>query len=220
MVNKKVFVGFGLSALCIAAVSVMWISRKGEARRMLDSTPLSGIQAEELVAMQREIKSLRSELRAVKQRGTSPSAAVPAEPNRDIGAETEGARVDPLELAPSMIPNKDAEYRYQVQLEDVVEEESVDASWASSAENQLQTRFAQLKAEGINVKIRSLKCASTLCKVEIADEAGSATAGGIRQLSQAMPWNGDGYAHVDPEDPSRVLMYVSRDGRALPRPAS
>lgn len=217
MENSKVVIGLGLVVLSLGALGVVWISKEDPKQTKVGVAPMSDLQANELVAMKRELKSLRSELSEVKGQGRS--ATEPKQPKRDKSAKSEGESVDPPELAPSMIPNKAAERRYQVQLEDVVEDESIDASWASSAETQLQTRFSQLKAKGIDVKIRSLKCASTLCKIEIADEAGAAAAGGIRQLSQALPWNGDGYAHVDPDEPSRVLMYVSRDGRALPRPA-
>lgn len=219
MSNYKLSIGIGVLALVSGGLCVFLASGETREQEPLGATRISEGQAKELAAMRRELRSLRGELRSTKERVLPPSTADLALRKHDEHAKANDARADPPELAPSMIPNKAAERRYQAQLEDVVEDESIDATWALSAENQLKDRVEELKTQGIDIKIRALKCASTLCKVEIADQAGGAAAGGLRQLSQALPWNGDGYVHLDPEDPSRVLMYLSRDGRALPRPA-
>lgn len=176
------------------------------------------VDANELQKMRRELQTLKRELHHVrKEQSSSKELRIPERPGDPT--PTKKRKVDSPDVAPSMIQDKEAELRYRVQLAGVVDEEAVDPKWASTAESELEGRFHSLRTKGIALEVLSLKCASTVCRVEITNGGEGPPVSGLRSLTQTIPWDGDGYAHIDPDDPSRVLMYVSRDGMALPRPA-
>jgi hypothetical protein len=89
--------------------------------------------------------------------------------------------------------------------------QQIDASWASSAREQLAADLD--KYASANVRVRAVECRSTLCRVELATASHDAGVGFMEQWVRNRTWTGPGFA-ANAGDTS-LIVFLGRPGSEL-----
>jgi hypothetical protein len=98
--------------------------------------------------------------------------------------------------------------------------EPVDDAWQAQVQPAIAERLDALLAEQVldGVTLTDTTCGTTLCRLTLsfADAETRQRWGG--HVALAVPWAGQTYFHQDETDPSSMILYVAREGTALPLP--
>jgi hypothetical protein len=112
--------------------------------------------------------------------------------------------------------SEDAEMQEQVaKLEDALAVQTTDPSWSIGAVERITEVFDQ-EALAAN-KLIDIKCATTLCRLEVAHSDEESRGQLTDQLFPALGWGAQSYLHaVDNQDGThRTIIFISREGYAL-----
>jgi hypothetical protein len=100
--------------------------------------------------------------------------------------------------------------------------EPVDDAWQAQVQPAIEERLDALLAEQVldGVTLTGTECRTTLCRLTLsfADAETRQRWGG--HVALAVPWAGQTYFHQDETDPHSMILYVAREGTALPLPAA
>lgn len=103
---------------------------------------------------------------------------------------------------------------------DQLDTEPVDDAWQAQVQPAIAERLETLLAEQIldGVTLTGTECHTTLCRLTLsfADAEARQRWGG--HVALAVPWTGQTYFHQDETDPHSMILYVAREGTALPLP--
>jgi hypothetical protein len=101
------------------------------------------------------------------------------------------------------------------QLATMLEHEPLDATWASEAERQLESRLSEWGA--LLDSVDEVECRSTFCRVEVRYDGdlvdADTLAGSMEQLA---PWPAHGVYSVETEGEHRAWVFMSREDHTLP----
>ena len=159
---------------------------------------------QKLGGFERRLTSLDSTLTAIQSALENlPGNDAPAE----IGFDQPAA--SPEEQAAAM------ERKAQLQLdtlEDQLNHEAVDSTWASEKVTALHTAFQ--REELLDIQVLETKCAATLCRLDLAFDPSVPPEDSLQRLSHHRPWDGQAFVTVGSDGHARI--YVSRNGYDLP----
>ena len=96
--------------------------------------------------------------------------------------------------------------------EDQLTREVVDQAWASDTVSELHTAFQ--RDELSDIQVLETRCASTLCRLDLAFDTTVPPEDSLQRLSHHRPWDGQAFVTVDTDGLARI--YVSRPGYDLP----
>jgi hypothetical protein len=103
---------------------------------------------------------------------------------------------------------------------DHLDTEPADETWQAQVQPAIAERLDALLAEQIldGVTLTDTACGTTLCRLTLsfADAETRQRWGG--HVALAVPWAGQTYFHQDETDPHSMILYVAREGTALPLP--
>ena len=200
-----------LGFVATTSVGLIWFARLGAevlaVPASVASAPMPDADVEGTAALLRaENDALRRRLDEIEARiGASSGSPVSARP----ASASEG------EPAPERGSAEQAE-RHRVETiafyEDTLRANPADTAQSLALESSLRDGLAQPSTRA--------ECSAELCRAELAFEDPDARDEAMRRIPDLVPWASDGYASVDPEDPSRVVVYLSAEDRSLPEPGA
>ena len=117
---------------------------------------------------------------------------------------------------PQMTPVTNEERR--VYAASVFDSETINSSWALPAQRRLQDAIPKILGTG--GELENIECRSSLCRVKVQHDGRSGQQQFLRRLVQSATWPGAGTAVRDnkPGGPSRLILYLAREGVSPPEP--
>jgi hypothetical protein len=116
--------------------------------------------------------------------------------------------------APPPVEHPDPVSAYQARLAARLKAEPPDPGWSSRSAAEVRQRMAQLSVAGLN--LLQVECARTVCSLDFKLDAGASLAA-LKKVAIDFPWPTTGFVTTAEDDPTRVVMYVAREGHALPQ---
>jgi len=167
--------------------------------------PPVSVRREELRALELQVELLRHAVDTLASEATALRAAAPR-------AEAPIAPTAPAEPpAPhSEPPDASGDLERLTALEARLGDEAEDAALGAFLTSELRGGLAAGRAAGAT--LRDATCSATLCRAEFALDAPAAESPVLLDLTQLVPWDGEGMLHVAGDDPRTAILYLDRDG--------
>lgn len=124
---------------------------------------------------------------AVPLPSTAEAAPVPFASQRELGLWTMGA------------------------LQDAFAGEERDVAWAEQREAEIRAALVE-RPEGVG-SLDALECRASLCRVVVT--LGSDPRRELQAITMTAPLDTSGFHGVDPDDPTKIRLFVSREGTVL-----
>jgi hypothetical protein len=209
--RKHIWMPAVISLGALSAATVLTLRARVGATSPHESSDSAELQAlgEELRDLRNDRQRLSSQLGDLERRLTK----VGTSPKRDPGPEARAA-------TPGREPSsKSADELMQEQLalfRDHTRAEPADPAWSDDAAKMLARTFDGTRSGGA-VKVEQAECFSSLCKAELRFPSAKDQELGVRQLLANLPWAAESFIQLDIATADRGLLYLAREGRALPR---
>jgi len=98
-------------------------------------------------------------------------------------------------------------------LEGQLAEEAADPAWSTWAEDAINGGSAHHDLPGATSITTT--CRTTLCRIEVAFADGANRAQSLESLPSLIPWDVQGFFHLDPAT-NTVVLYATREGETFP----
>jgi hypothetical protein len=95
------------------------------------------------------------------------------------------------------------------------DQERRDPEWSEHAEKEITKIFISPDLSGVS--LRQVNCRTTLCRLDVALDAGADRHQLFSDIMKRSPFSGEGFIHVDNPGDRRIEWYISRVGRRLPK---
>jgi hypothetical protein len=161
------------------------------------------IRREEIQALQmqlelltRTVGTLAAEGAALRAVSAPPEAVAEPRPTAEPKPEAGAAELERLSA-----------------LEARLQDEAEDGPLSASLEEELSERLADGRARG--AALRATVCGTTLCRLEFALDEPAPGNPALLDLTQLVPWDGEGILHVPGDEPRTAILFVAREGAAL-----
>lgn len=141
----------------------------------------------------------------------APDAPIPPrEPAPDLARMSEDEREDFLEA------RRDERAVYRAILDDTIDRESIDGSWAPQLETTLEQSLASLEMPGL--QLADLECRTSFCRVEIALGEGADPERFMHEITTSPGFDMQGLADLerDFDGTRRAHIYLAREGASFP----
>ena len=204
-----------MAALTAALVVIGVALYRGVSSTTNDGAHTSPDSAAQIAQLQRELDAVQSGMRNLDHGqaalGRDVRSVAASEAGQPLRESLEG------DERPDMSPAPVDESEAVVAMQLTVLEESLaagtDVKWSSWAEGELASLFdADSMPDTTSVDIH---CAQSLCRMELGFDADASMDEAMRALPNLMPWNAQGFFHIDAAN--HAVVYVSREGEELPR---
>ena len=96
-------------------------------------------------------------------------------------------------------------------LQDAFVGEERDVAWAEQREAEIRAALGD-RPEGAG-SVDSLECRASLCRVVVT--LGSDPRRELHAITMTAPLNTSGFHGIDADDPTKIRLFVSREGRVL-----
>ncbi len=164
----------------------------------------TAVSREELQSLQLQVELLSRAVGALAAEGT---------PLRPASAPSELLAETP-EAPPAAADDDEASDRERlVALEARLGEEGEDGALGAFLSAALREALAAGRAAGAS--LRDAACSATLCRVEFALAEPAYGNAALLDLTQLVPWDGEGILTVPGDDPRTAILFVAREGAAL-----
>lgn len=92
-----------------------------------------------------------------------------------------------------------------------------DPQWSVEATQSIQDRVHQYKELGLD--LLHVECGSTICRLDIAVPHGEFQDKEkmYHHFAELVPWNSEGFFHIEDAEATEVNIYVARENHSLPR---
>jgi hypothetical protein len=146
-------------------------------------------------------------------RHRTPAAA--KEPEADVHSET-----DPTEAAGVREEQPTDAHVYNDFYADHLEAEPEDLAWQEQVQTAVEQRLEELMAAQVmdGVTLTSTDCRTTVCQIALSFDDEAARQRWSGHVAFVLPWAGQAYFHEHETDPNSMILYVAREGTALPLP--
>lgn len=157
-------------------------------------------QSEQVAALTRQVRDLQARTLL---RPEAPAAPVPS--------------VSATSAAPNAMPRMTREERWQ-RLDDRLETEPRDASWARATEQRITEELAF--GPDSSAKLETVQCGSTLCKLEVSMKSENEAPALIDLIQDKTPFlpHGSMRKVAMPDGTTRILTYAALEGHPLDPP--
>jgi hypothetical protein len=194
--------GIGFAGACVAGLFATRATAKVVAPSSSVSAP-SRVPPGKLARDQGDVRRVSLERPPAANEAVEPRDRADVKAASTEGEETEGP----------------TEEERRVFAEGVFESQPYDASFASEAAQKLQAAVSALVEPA--VRVNSVSCRSSLCRVEIAAENSKAGETYLRTFLRSAKWSGPGMAVREAPDARGayvIRVYLARSGTSLPEP--
>jgi hypothetical protein len=173
----------------------------------------------------RDLAALKTALAHAQQEVQQPPAPVPPGGTRrpaSVRALEDASRraADPVVTSGVQEEDPPDAEGYTTFYADQLDMEPADEAWQAQVQPAIAERLDALLAEQVRggVTLTGTACHTTLCRLTLsfADAETRQRWGG--HVALAVPWAGQTYFHQDETDPHSMILYVAREGTALPLP--
>ena len=114
------------------------------------------------------------------------------------------------------VAQADAQVQTQIDLiEETMRAEASDLQWTDAAELSLQSVFQREESTGFHLV--QAACRATLCRLELSLDGSVSPEESLRYLVHLMPWQGQAFVRSEDGEDAAVVMYLAREGHALPQ---
>jgi hypothetical protein len=168
----------------------------------------------ELEVMKLEIDLLREQLHGLRAEQEALDRALGEREPVAPETATEQPASDDAEATGA---ERSAEERVRARIDvlvDRLEQEVPDSSWTAWVEAELEGGLVDAGIEG--AALAATECRATMCRVRFAFDDAQSRDEALESLPFLIPWDGDGFFHLENGDPLRAVAYVAREGEALP----
>lgn len=203
-----------VAALTAATVLAVVAVYRGVSSGPNDSANPPADPTADVDRLQRELDAVRANVRHLDREQSSLDRGARSA-TREAGAgATEPAGYDEVpDMSPASDEDSAAALEVQVSMLEEALETGLDPEWSSWAEAELGALFGDDST--LDTTSVDIRCAGSLCRMELAFAAGESMDDVLQTLPTVMPWSAQGFFHIDAEN--HALVYVSREGAELPR---
>jgi hypothetical protein len=209
----------GLPAAPVASTTL--VDPAGDARALAELESLRYTMAQ----YGRDLAALKTVLAHVQQGVQQPPAPAPPGGTRrpaPVRAPEDASRraADPVVTSGVQEEDPPDAEGYTTFYADQLDMEPADEAWQAQVQPAIAERLDALLAEQVldGVTLTGTECHTTLCRLTLrfADAETRQRWGG--HVALVVPWTGQTYFHQDETDPHSMILYVAREGTALPLP--
>jgi hypothetical protein len=174
----------------------------------------------ELAAVKKEVAHYKQLLGQLQQTAkpvpTRRRASAPAKEQGDgVPDET-----DPTEAAGVREEHPTNAHAYSDFYAGHLDAEPEDFAWQAQVQTAVEQRLEDLMAAQVldGVTLTSTDCRTTMCRIALSFDDEVARQRWSGHAAFMIPWAGQSYFHQHETDPNSMILYVAREGTALPLP--
>jgi hypothetical protein len=173
--------------------------------------------------MQRELTALRSQLTQVDRGQTALAQAIDQLRKHILAARPEPPSVSKQDAAAAVsrspeeeMADDDAQLQMQIEtLEAAVHGEKPDPAWAKDAEQALYAMWQGRENPGLSLV--HAECRASLCRLDLDLDGTRSAEESFHTLLHHIPWSGQSFVQVTEGEAPQVVIYLAREGYALPQ---
>ncbi len=173
---------------------------------------------DEISYLQQDLKSLQKQLNDLQQatqKNQAENTELEHESQESYQETTSADTNQNVELQPYLQKQLEQE-RITAQintLEQQLQYEDPDPGWSNWAQNEIMNNISNKQYAGVSVV--GNECRSTMCRFQFQFDDTEIRDTAVGDIPTLVPWDSQGFFHVDEDDPLNLILYVSREGSQL-----